>query len=198
MVVTPFVVGLGGSQRPESVSGRALRVALDHAARTGARTVLFTAADIDLPLFDPSRKPQPLQAGKLIAALRQADGVILAASSYNGGVSSFVKNAIDYIYAMAGDERPYLEGRAIGCIAVGGGWQAGGPVLAALRATAHALRGWPTPLGVMINASEPNLADDADGSPAGGQLCALAEQVVWFARAKAALDRCGDAEAALS
>jgi FMN reductase len=47
----------------------------------------------------------------------------------------------------------YFDGLAIGCIACAGGWQAAGPTLAALRSIAHALRGWPTPLGAMLNTS---------------------------------------------
>jgi FMN reductase len=72
----------------------------------------------------------------------------------------------------------------VGCIAVAGGWQAAGQTLAALRAIAHALRGWPTPLGGMLNSSIQlfdesgsclNLSDKF-------QLETVGQQVVEFAR----------------
>jgi FMN reductase len=43
----------------------------------------------------------------------------------------------------------------MGCVACASGWQAAVATLLALRSTVHALRGWPTPLGVAINSADP-------------------------------------------
>ena len=47
---------------------------------------------------------------------------------------------------------------------VADGWQACGSALAHLRSIVHALRGWPTPMGVTFNPSAGKLFDD-DGEP---------------------------------
>jgi FMN reductase len=88
--------------------------------------------------------------------------------------------------ASRGEARPYLDGRAVGCIVTADGWQAAGTTLSALRDVVHALRGWPTPLGVTLNPSAGKLFDDAgefrDERDA-RQVEMLAGQVVGFARA---------------
>ena len=79
---------------------------------------------------------------------------------------------------LRADARPYLEGRAVGAVVLSEGAQAGGSTLAALRSIIHALRGWPTPLGVVLLAGA---GEDADEM----RLALVAEQVVRFARGQA-------------
>ena len=150
----PIIVAVGGTQREQSSTTAALRLCLLEAERLGASTQLFSGSALELPFYDPACAERTPGAAALIDALRRADGVILASPGYHGNVSGLFKNALDYIQDTAGDEHPYLNDRPIGCIAAAAGWQACGPVLASLRAMAHALRGWPTPLGVQINTTE--------------------------------------------
>ena len=172
----PLIVGLGGTVRPGSSTERALAAALDHARAAGARTELFDGGALDLPLFPAYGDARSDAALRLVDALRRADGVLVASPGYHGSVSGQVKNALDYAEDLADDARPYLSGRAVGCIATAAGWQAAVTTLTALRGIVHALRGWPTPLGVAINP-----ADDADNR-SDEQLKAQALQVVEFAR----------------
>src|ERR1700761_6507205 len=144
----PFVVGLGGTTRPDSTSEKALTLALAHAERSGAEVRLFAGKDLALPLYDPGPDALPGHAADLVACLRRADGVIFSSPCYHGGVSGLVKNAIDYAEEMRADERVYLDGRAIGAIGCGYGFQGPGVVLSQLRQITHALRGWPVPMGV--------------------------------------------------
>ena len=69
------------------------------------------------------------------------------------------------------------------------GWQAGATTLSSLRSTVHALRGWPTPLGAIVNSATKPF--DADGKAVdfkvGQQLSILATEVVTFARAQVKL-----------
>jgi FMN reductase len=149
-----LVVGLGGSMREGSATEQALDVALAAAEAAGARTLRLGARVLSaLPLYgaDPDRRSR--EAQEMLAALRQADGLIIASPAYHGSVSGAVKNAIDYIEDTRQDVRPYLDGVPVGLIATAAGWQAAGPTLASLRAIVHALRGWPTPLGVGVNTS---------------------------------------------
>lgn len=184
----PFILGLGGTMRFGSSSERALRYALDRAEQLGATTRLLAGARLELPMYDPATDLGEA-AQELVALVARCDGLLIASPSYHGGVSGLLKNALDHTEALRRDARPYLEGRAVGCIATGDGWQGANATLTALRATVHALRGWPTPLGVAQNIA------DVDGvTGAHAQLTIVASQVVEFAHAQRAL-RAAAAEA---
>ena len=176
------VVGIGGSIRSDSQSERALRIALAGAEAAGASTTSITGADLVLPFYDPSVAARPVLATSLVTALREADGVLLVSPGYHGTVSGLVKNALDYVEDLRDDPRPYLDGRAVGCVALAQGWQAAVTTLTALRSIVHALRGWPTPLGAALNSTE--VAFDAAGCSdpqVEKTLRTIGEQVVEFA-----------------
>jgi FMN reductase len=179
----PLIVGLGGTTSDGSATERVLRASLDAAAALGARTRLLAGTDLDLPMYAPG--PRGRRARALVEALREADGVILASPAYHGTVSGLVKNALDHAEDLRRADPPYLAGRAVGCIAVAGGAQAGAATLATLRAIGHALRGWPTPLGVVVDTSDRvfDAGGSIDDAVVQGRLDLLADQVVGFARA---------------
>jgi FMN reductase len=154
-----LIVGIGGTQRPGSSSETALRIALAAVADRGARTMCFAASQLELPMYNPSTAERSENAQALVAALRSADGVLLSSPGYHGSISGLVKNALDYVEDMVGDQRPYLDGLPVGCISVAYGWQASVNTLRVLRDIAHALRGIPTSYGAALNASVP-LFDD--------------------------------------
>jgi FMN reductase len=181
------VLGIGGTSRPGSSTERALSAALAAAETAGASVTLLGAADLDLPLYAPDTPLRDARATRLLDLVQEADGIILASPGYHGGISGLVKNALDYLEELRDAPRPYLEGRAVGCIVCAHGWQATVTTLQSMRATVHALRGWPTPLGIALNSAEPLF--ESDGSLASADTAArfamLAEQVVGFARARA-------------
>ena len=188
MTAAISVLGIGGTLRPASSSEQALRVALSAAAARGTVTELLTARDLHFPMYDPGTGPVDAAAQWFIDAVRRADGLIIATPGYHGGTSGLLKNALDYLQELAGDPAPYLDGKAVGCLVTASGWQAGGTTLTSLRATVHALRGWPTPLGVVINSSDRPFGPDGTVTDAkvAGQLATLGEQVWSFARAQLA------------
>jgi FMN reductase len=158
---------------------------------------VFTGPDLALPMFEPTSGARSGQATALVEAFRQADGVVLGSPGYHGGISGLVKNALDYIEDLRDDERPYLEGRAVGCIACASGWQTAGTTLQALRSVVHALRGWPTPLGLAVNSNEYEAGrrgpyDDQVAT----QITLVARQVVQFATAWRGAGAAGGAGAA--
>jgi len=170
----PLVVGIGGTARPGSGTERVLQACLDAAALLGARTLLFAGPDLELPMYAPG--PRGGRARALVEAIRQADGLVLASPAYHGTISGLVKNALDHVEDLRCADRTYLEGRAVGCIAVAGGAQGAASTLLGLRTVVHALRGWPTPLGVAV---EGGVIDEVVLA----RLDLLAEQVVGFAGA---------------
>lgn len=147
----PHFVALGGTLRINSNTERALKFALDFAEERGASTALLTGQAINLPPYDPDHTERGDQAAALVAELRRADAVIVGSPGYHGGISGLVKNALDYVEDMSGDARTYFDGLPVGCIATGAGWQGAVATLVQIRSVVHALRGWPTPLGVAIN-----------------------------------------------
>ena len=179
-----LIVGLGGTTRPNSSSERAVRVVLEHVAAQGADVLMFGGPAIALPLYAPEVPFRTAEAQTMTEALRRADGIVLGSPGYHGMISGLVKNALDYCEDIRDDQRPYFEGRAVGCIACAAGWQAVGSTLAALRSVVHALRGWPTPLGVGINTVATRVFDETgaciDESVA-RQLKLMADQVTDFA-----------------
>jgi FMN reductase len=181
----PLIVGIGGTVRTPSSSERVLGLALAAAEAAGARTQLIGGEVLSrLPIYNPADPGEPPERSALVEAVRAADGVIVATPGYHGSLSGLIKNALDSLEPLRDDARPYLDGRAVGCIVVADGWQACGSALAALRSIVHALRGWPTPLGATINSALKPFDDDgALTDPRDAfQVETVARQVVDFAR----------------
>lgn len=187
-VVKPiFVLGLGGSLRRPSESEVALRVALQGAAQAGAETEIITAEGLDLPLYPSPNMDEHPAVVALLGAARRAEGLILASPAYHGTMSGALKNALDYLQFLARDDPPYLDGRAVGVLSTGAGTQATVQTCNALRDVVHALRGWPTPIGVPIHGSKPIMAETGEfDDKMTAMLLAMGAQVVQFALAQRA------------
>ena len=183
MAKKPYIIGIGGTTRANSSTEKALKIALRAADELGAETLLLGAEALDLPMYAPEKPDRAPAAQRFVAEIRKADGIILGSPGYHGGISGLVKNAIDYVEDLSKDASPYFQGRAVGLIATGAGWQGAVVTLSALRAIVHALRGWPTPLGVPVNTLEPCF--DAEGNCVSPklqeQLEIVAREVVDFA-----------------
>ncbi|WP_408583459.1 NADPH-dependent FMN reductase [Paraburkholderia tropica] len=182
----PLVVGIGGTTRAASSTERALAFALRGAEAAGARTQLFDGTFLhSLPHYAPESPTRTDAQLQLIEAVRAADAVIIATPGYHGGVSGLVKNALDTLEELRGDARPYLDGRAVGCIVTAYGWQAAGSVLTSLRSIVHALRGWPTPFGAGINTLETRFesAHECSDPKVVDQLSTVGQQAAQFALA---------------
>lgn len=179
----PLIVGLGGTTRPGSSTEKVIRMVLCAAEEAGARVLQFTGPDLVLPLYAPENSSRTPEALALLRALRSADGLVLGSPAYHGGISGLVKNALDYTEDMSRDERVYFDGIPVGCIGAGAGWQGANATVASLRSVVHALRGWPTPLGITVNSTE--RVFDTDGTCLNlvleGQARAMAKQLMTLA-----------------
>jgi FMN reductase len=183
----PLVVGIGGSTGPNSVTNRLLAEALRETTALGARTAVVAGDELArLPIFDPGSLVVPPAAEPLLSAVRAADAVIIATPGYHGGMSGLVKNALDHLELLRGDERPYLDGRAAGVLVTAAGWQACGTALVSVRSAVHALRGWPTPFGVTVNSAEQHVGEDELDDRVRGALRILARQLAEFIQWRAA------------
>ncbi len=152
------VVGIGGSVERRSQSERVLRAVLAATQKLGADVQVFSGLDLDLPPYHPGAVLPDL-ALEFVTSVRRADAVVISSPGYHGTVSGLVKNALDYLEELRGDQRPYLDGRPVGLVAVAGGWQAAVGTLSTLRQVVHSLRGWPTPIGLSINSNATTFDD---------------------------------------
>lgn len=178
------IVGIGGTTKAGSSTEKALAACLAAAHRLGAEVQLIPGADLAcLPLYSPEETARTPEQQRFVATVRDADGLILATPAYHAGMSGLLKNAIDLLEDLRDEPRPYLDGRAVGCIVTAYGWQGAGTTLTSVRTIVHALRGWPTPLGVTLNTAIPLF--DSTGSCTDPRIQTqfemLAQQVVSFA-----------------
>lgn len=191
----PHIVIIGGTTRASSTSERLARHCERLLQARGSTTAMFPAGELELPMYAPERQqPHPV-AEHFIREVRRCDGMVIASPGYHGGISGLLKNALDYTEELRSDSRPYLHGRAVGCIVTAAGWQGANSTLAALRSVVHALRGWPTPLGVAVNSTQPLIDEAGALSPdIEHQLSIMVQQIMqiaqWGRASDAALSTC--------
>lgn len=176
----PRVVCISGSLAPGARTTRIAARCAALASTLGAEATVVTGAELDFPFYRPGGQ-RPAAVARFLSLLESADGVVLVSPTYHGTVSGLLKNALDYVNDLDSVPRPFLDGRPVGCVAVSAGTQGASSTLVTLRTIVHALRGWPTPLGV---AACGDAGFDADGEPAGAlpsQLRELLAQVMTMA-----------------
>lgn len=182
--MTIRICAIGGTVFPGSTTEQALRYAARPAEAAGADLTVFGGAYLaDLPHYRGIG--HDVQSGAaLVDAVRAADGIIIAAPGYHGTISGLVKNALDYLEGLAQDIRPYLHGRPVGLIATAYGDQAAMGTLLTMRSIVHALRGWPTPMGVTIRTHPDLFTPDGEcrDERVRAQLMLVGEQVMAAAR----------------
>jgi len=179
----PVIVAIGGTTRANSSSERVLRIAAERAAAAGCTVEVFAGPELVLPMYAPEVALRNEGTQRLVCAMQRASGFLISSPGYHGSMSGLIKNALDYIEDLREAPLPYWEGRAVGLITCAMGWQATGSTMAALRAFVHAVRGWPTPMGVALNTCQTPFAQDGRLADVAvdRQLTILVEQVVSFA-----------------
>lgn len=180
----PRIVGIGGTTRPGSSSERMVRAVLASCEAQGADTRMFGGAELsNLPHFAPESSERTEAQRDLVEAVRACDGLVIGTPGYHGGVSGLVKNAIDLLEDLRAGERVYFDRRAVGLVVTAAGWQACGVTLQALRGIVHAMRGWPTPVGIIVNSVEQQCFN-SDGllvdAALTRQVAQQAEQIIWL------------------
>ncbi|MFJ6852470.1 NADPH-dependent FMN reductase [Streptomyces sp. NPDC091271] len=179
-----LIVGIGGTTRPHSSSELAIVTTLRAAAAHGADTRHFDGSFLaSLPHYRPEQPARTEAQLGFVDMVRRADGIIIGTPGYHGGISALVKNALDLLEDLRDDPRPYFQGRPVGCVVTAAGWQACGTTLTSLRSVVHAMRGWPTPLGVTLNTGgTPLFTPDGDCTDraTAARLTELANEVADF------------------
>ncbi len=180
---TVRLLGIGGSTRRASRSLVALEIALRLAQERGARTALADVRTMALPLFDedsPLLAPVPAALGWLLSEVRAADGYILCSPTYHGTLSGAVKNVLDALTPLGEDDPPYLAGKPVGLVALGGAGAAN--TITALHHTARALGGLTVPTVVVVPSKAVDLhAREVVDQGVRRRLAAMSKEVVELA-----------------
>ena len=111
------IVGISGSIRSGSFNTGLLRAAQELAPES-LEIRLFDLIDVPLYNGDIEAAGDPAAVAMLKAAIRDADGVLIATPEYNHGPSGVIKNAIDWASRDHGDGS--LMGKAVTMIGTGG------------------------------------------------------------------------------
>jgi len=118
------ILALGGSLRKAS-RNRALLEEAAALAPTGTELDLSRLTVIgSLPLFNQDlaeRGAAPSGVAELKAALRAADGLLIATPEYNWGIPGFLKNAIDWASRPSSDIPHVFGDLPVALIGAGGG-----------------------------------------------------------------------------
>lgn len=175
--MTPHVICLVGTLHTPSRLEGIVRAVGDELEGLGMRVTIFDGASLELPFYRPDQPGQDPRAVSFLQSVADSDGVVLGSPAYHGSVSGLLKNALDYVNELGSDQRPFLDGRPVGCVTVGDGAQGAATTLTCLRTIAHALRGWPTPLGIAIGGRD----EAAEKARIERQLPTLAGQVARLA-----------------
>lgn len=182
----PLIVGFGGTTRPGSSGEKLVRAALAACEAGGAQTRLFGGAFLSqLPHYAPERPERTPEQLEFVQAIRDCDGIVIGTPAYHAGISGLVKNALDLLEDLRADTRVYFDDRPVGLIVSAAGWQGTGITLSALRDMIHAMRGWPTPIGVTVNTLAGPVFDEAGALDAqiAASVQAQADQIMRFAAA---------------
>jgi len=134
------IVGISGSLRVGSYTRRAVEIALQGAAESGAETRIINLKDYELIFRDGKDEGHyPPGVFRLREDVKRADGLILGTPEYHGDLSGVLKNALDL---MGFDE---FEGKMIGLVGVSGGRMGAHDALGTLRNVGRALHAWVIP-----------------------------------------------------
>ena len=86
-VTKPFIVGIGGTATNNSSTEQALAIALASAERAGAEVKLFGSEVLAaLPHYMTEASTLSEEGRQLVAAVRRADGLIVASPGYHGSI----------------------------------------------------------------------------------------------------------------
>ncbi|MFE0643311.1 NAD(P)H-dependent oxidoreductase [Streptomyces sp. NPDC058877] len=181
----PHIVLISGSLRQGSTCDRVADWCAERCAEQGASARVFTGAEIDFPAYRPGLGTSHAAVAGFLGELRAADGVVLVSPTYHATLSGLLKNALDYVNDIDGPV-PYLEGRPIGTVAVGAAAQGAVSTLTTLRTIGHALRGWPTPVGVAVDRVPAADTTGEEPAPDTARLLQMVSQVVWLGSMRAA------------
>ena len=98
--MTMKILSFAGSTRSNSLNQKLLDVAVRGAIESGAHVSSIQLRDYPLPFYCGDLEAQsgmPESAARLQTLLAESDALLIASPDYNGGYSSVLKNALDWM-----------------------------------------------------------------------------------------------------
>lgn len=105
------VIAFAGSNSSRSINHVLINFAASHISNSDTRVIKLT--DYELPMFSEDLERSEgysLPLKNLYNEIREADGLILSVNEYNGTVSAYFKNVIDWLSRI---DRQFLAGKKI-------------------------------------------------------------------------------------
>ncbi|HZG83431.1 NADPH-dependent FMN reductase [Paenibacillus sp.] len=100
---------VSGSNRKDASSTKMLRYMKRKLQEQGYAVTLVDIYETPLPMYAPDEDGVHPNAARMIAAVREADGLVFATPEYHGSVSGALKNALDYLSADEVRGKPVLS-----------------------------------------------------------------------------------------
>jgi FMN reductase len=128
--------------------GASLLTAAAIAKERGITVEVLDVLELNLPTFIPNREIEAFALDQqpgirhVLDVCRRSDAMIWSSPTYHGTMSDVIKNAIDFTELLANDSRPYLQGCAVGLVAVNDNTP--------FTTIAHELPAWLAPTKVMV------------------------------------------------
>lgn len=136
------VLGVCGSMRAESYSGRAAAVALGAASAHGAETRLLDLREVKLPTYNPDEEITDHEGLRAATeAVNRADAYVLASPDYHGSLSGVMKNFLDFYWEE-------FAGKLFGYVCAS--HEKGLTVMEQMRTSVRQCYGWSLPYGVSV------------------------------------------------
>lgn len=139
------VLGVIGSLRVPTHTGRLVHHVLDAARRAGAETDVIDLREDPLPLFDPANKTGDPAVETARKKFQWADAVLLGSPDYHGSVSGVMKNFLDFYWRE-------FTGRLFGYVCAS--HEKGLTVMGHMRTSVRQCYGWSLPYGIGFNGDE--------------------------------------------
>jgi FMN reductase len=164
------ILGIAGSLRQDSITNKAILLAMEKIQSTEIETEIIQLRDMNLPFCDggSSYNNYP-DVERFRQKVKQSNAILLVAPEYHGSVSGALKNALDLL------EIEHVKGKVVGLIAICGGVSNTG-ALNTLRIICRWLHAFVIPEQIVI--AEADTAFDIEGKLRDGQLDAKLKEMI--------------------
>ena len=141
--MTIRLLGVCGSTREHSYSGRLAIIALAAAREHGAETRLLELNALNLPTYNPDKDDLDHEGLRVATeGVKWADAFLLASPDYHGSMSGALKNFLDFYWAE-------FAGKLFGYIVAS--HEKGLTVMEHMRTSVRQCYGWSLPYGVSVH-----------------------------------------------
>lgn len=167
------ILGVCGSMRAQSYSGRAVSLVLEAAREHGAETGLLDLRRAQLPAYNPDEgAPEHDGLREATEAVNRAEAFVLGSPDYHGSMSGAMKNFLDFYWEE-------FAGKLFGYVCAS--HEKGLTVMEQMRTSVRQCYGWSLPYGVSVHGEEDfDASGEVINGRVAGRLRMLARDLVVY------------------